>query len=287
VYPDDESEWGAWLTPTGYDASKDQRSTTSYDVRGWGLSGGIERRSGIGALGLSLAYFRGRDNEGLAVNRVNHNQFEVAGSWRGHWGGFGAVARASAAYLSFDSTRTFDGLIGSEKVQRRASADWHGMLYSASAAVSYELGFDFGHYTLRPTLALDYYRLNEDAYRESGGGAAYDLIVSKRTSDELAVTAGIAAGITFGGVNQYDQWSRLEIEGGRRERLAGRLGSTTASFAGGTPFTLDPEGRDSGWTAKARAITGTNEVRLSGEVGAEQRLGDIALSARASLQLAF
>lgn len=286
-YADDDSDWVAWLTPVGYDASKAERSSMSYDVRGWGLSGGVERKSDIGALGLSVGYFHGRDSEGTAVNRVNHDQFEVAGSWRGRWGGFAAVARASAAYLSFNSRRTFDGMTGTEKVQRNTKGDWNGMLYTGSAQLSYEFGFDFDHYTLRPTVSLDYYKLNEDAYREAGGGSGYDLIVSKRSSDELAVTAGIAAGISFGGVNAYDQWSRLEIEGGRRQRLSGSLGATTASFAGGTPFTLDPEARDSGWTAKARAITGTNAVRLSGEVGAEQRLGDVALSARASLQLAF
>jgi hypothetical protein len=285
-YPD-ENDWRVWLTPLGWDSSKDQRSSTEYSVRGWGLSGGVERQTGMGALGLSLGYFHGRTNEGVAVNRINHNQFELAGSWRGSWGGLIASARASAAYLTFDGRRTFDGLIGTEKVQRNATSDWNGTLYSGSAAIGYEIKFGFGDFTLRPTVALDYYKLSEDAYREAGGGSGFDLIVNKRTSDELAITAGIAAGMNFGGVNRYDQFSRLEIEAGRRQHLAGSLGATTASFAGGTPFTLTPESRDSGWTAKARAITGTNEVRLSGEAGAEQRLGSIALSVRAALQLAF
>ncbi|MFS0773433.1 autotransporter domain-containing protein [Sphingomonas sp. 1P08PE] len=281
----EEGTWGMWLTPVGWDASKGTRSTTSYDVRGWGLSGGLERKSQMGNFGVSLAYLRGRDNEGLAVNRVNHSQYELAGFWRGHWGGFAAQVRGSAAFLSFDARRQFDGTIGSEAVQRRAVADWNGMLYSGAGAVSYE--HVVGQFSLRPIIALDYYKLNEDAYRETGGGTAYDLTVRKRSSDELAVSATLAAGINFGGDNRYDQWSRIELEGGRRERIAGALGRTTASFGSGTAFTLDPEERGGGWTGRIRAITGTTEVRLSGEVGAEQRLGDVALSARAALQFAF
>ncbi len=281
----EEGRWGMWLAPVGWDSSKGARSTTSYDVRGWGMSGGLERKSQMGNIGVSFAYLRGRDNEGVAVNRVNHSQYELAGHWRGHWGGFAAQVRGSAAFLSFDAVRQFDGAIGSEAVQRRADSDWNGMLYSGSGSVSYE--HVVGQFSLRPIVALEYYKLNEDAYRETGGGTAYDLTVRKRSSDELAVTATVAAGINFGGDDRYSQWSRIEVEGGRRERISGAIGRTTASFGSGTAFTLDPEERGGGWTGRVRAITGTTEVRLSGEVGAEQRFGDVALTARAALQFAF
>ncbi len=281
----EEGGWGFFLSPVGWDASKAERSTTGYDVHGWGLSSGLERKTSAGNFGVSLAYLSGTDNEGLAVNKIKHSQYELAGFWRGHWGGFAAQLRGSAAFVSFDSVRQFDAELETENVQRRADADWNGMLYSGSGAVSYEQ--PIGQFSLRPVLAIDYYRLNEDSYRETGGGTGYDLTVRKRNSDELAVTASLAAGINFGGDNRYDQWSRIEVEGGRRERIAGALGRTTASFGSGDAFTLDPESRDSGWTGKVRAITGTTEVRLSGEVGAEQRLGDVALSARAALQFAF
>lgn len=281
----EEGDWGFWLTPFGWDASKATRSTTSYDVRGWGLSSGLERKTEAGNFGVSLSYLKGRDSEGLAVNRVNHSQYELAGFWRGRWGGIAAQARGSAALVSLDSVRQFDGVIGTQAVQRIANGDWNGMLYTGSGSVSYE--HVVGQLSLRPVLALDYYKFNEDAYRETGGGTGYDLTVRKRSSDELALTASLAAGINFGGDDRYTQWSRLELEGGRRQHLAGTLGSTTASFGTGTAFTLDPEARDSGWTGKVRAITGTSEVRLSGEAGAEQRLGDVALSVRAALQFAF
>ncbi|WP_314375105.1 autotransporter outer membrane beta-barrel domain-containing protein [Sphingomonas paucimobilis] len=281
----EEGKWGYWLSPLGWDSSKGTRSTRSYDVRGWGVSGGIEHKTDAGNFGASLSYLKGRDNEGSAVNRVDHSQYELAGFWRARWGALAAQARASAAFINFESQRQFDGVIGSEAVQRRATADWKGMLYSGSGSVSYEHWV--GQFNIRPILAVDYYRLNEDGYREAGGGTGYDLTVRKRNSDELAVTASVAAGINFGGDNRYAQWSRLEVEAGRRERVAGALGRTVASFGDGTPFILDPEGRGGGWIGRVRAITGTSEIRLSGEVNAEQRLGNVALSARAALQFAF
>lgn len=281
----EEGDWGAWLTPLGWDSSKATRDTLSYDVNGWGVSGGLERKTGMGNIGVSLSYLSGRDSEGEALNRVDHKQYELAGHWRGHWGGLAASARASAAWISLDSVRRFDGAIGGEAVSRRATADWNAQLYSGAAAVAYE--HLIGRISLRPTMALDYYRLNEDAYRERGGGLATDLAVRDRTSDELALTGSLAAGLNIGGSNRYDQWTRLELEGGWRERVAGALGRTTASFANGKAFTLDPEARDGGWVAKARAVTGTSEVRLSGEATAERRFGDVALSARAALQFAF
>ena len=62
---------------------------------------------------------------------------------------------------------------------------------------------------------------------------------------------------------------------------------TARSPGEAAPFILDPEARGGGWIGRVRAITGTSEIRLSGEVNAEQRLGNVALSARAALQFAF
>jgi hypothetical protein len=56
---------------------------------------------------------------------------------------------------------------------------------------------------------------------------------------------------SFGGSN-----GRLELEGGRREILSGARGKTVASFGNGTPFTLTPEERTSGWRGGIRAIGG-------------------------------
>lgn len=69
--------------------------------------------------------------------------------------------------------------------------------------------------------------------------------------------------------------------------LAGGLGATIAHFADGDDFTLIADDRSSGFTARARAITGNDYLRLGGEIGAEDRGEQWSLGARVSLQLAF
>jgi hypothetical protein len=142
-----------------------------------------------------------------------------------------------------------------------------------------------GGFALRPIVAVDYYRLKEDGYTETGGGKAIDLTVASRTSDELAVTGSVAAGLDFGGYDQDSGWLRIEVEGGRRELVGGSLGATTAQFAGGTAFTLIPEERTSEWIGKLRGTGGNSGFRLGGEVGAEQQQDRAVLSMRASLQI--
>jgi hypothetical protein len=122
-------------------------------------------------------------------------------------------------------------------------------------------------------------------YASTGGGKSLDLIVAGRKSDELAATAGLAAGLLFAEPRETDGWMRLEIEGGRRQILSGTLGATTANFADGQKFTLVPDKRTSGWVGKLRASGGSSEFRMGGEFSAEQQQNHVALALRASLQI--
>jgi hypothetical protein len=137
--------------------------------------------------------------------------------------------------------------------------------------------------TFRPILSVDYYRLDEDAHAETGGGKAFDLSIAKRTSDEFAANATMAVGLTFGSTEEG--WFHTEIEAGRRQILGGELGSTTASFAGGQAFTLIPDQRTDGWVGRFRASGGSPGFRIGGEVGAEEQQSRAAISLRATLQI--
>src|SRR3546814_15655720 len=108
---------------------------------------------------------------------------------------------------------------------------WDGTLYSASGSVAHD--GRLGGLSFRPTVAVDYYKLKEDGYAETGGGDALDLTVGGRDSDELAVTGTVALGLAFGGADAYDGWTRFEIEAGRREIVGGAPGATVASFRAG------------------------------------------------------
>jgi hypothetical protein len=80
---------------------------------------------------------------------------------------------------------------------------------------------------------------------------------------------------------------RIELEGGRRELLSGKLGSTVASFGANDPFTLDPEQRNSGWRGALRAIGGGSALSLVAEANAEQQQGKMSLGGRLGVGLGF
>ncbi|WP_380783591.1 autotransporter domain-containing protein [Sphingomonas sp. R86520] len=279
----DEGKWGYWVTQVAWGTSKSVADTAGYDISGWGVSAGAEYKTGLGNFGTSLAYLHGQDSDDGTDNEVNSDQYELAGYWRGRWGDLQANARVSGAKVQFDGLRQFTGAIGSEKVERTSKGDWNGTLYAASSGISWDAGK--GMLVLRPVLAIDYYRLKEDGYSETGGGKAIDLVMRARTSDELAVTGSTAVGLNFGSPTFEDGWFRVEAEGGRRQLVGGGLGATTASFEGGQSFTLTPDKRTSGWVGKLRGVGGNGIFRMGGEFNAEQQQGRVALSLRASLQI--
>jgi hypothetical protein len=187
--------------------------------------------------------------------------------------------------VSFNGERFFKFGTADGGLDRSMKGAWNGSLMSASANASQELWA--GSFFVRPSAGLEYYRLAEDGYEESGGGKALDLFVAKRTSDEFAGNALLAAGFELGGTHRDEGYFRLEGEVGTRRIIGGELGETRAHFTDGEEFTLTPEARQSGWVGRLRAIGGGQGYKISGEGGAERREDKVAISARASLTLGF
>lgn len=277
IYRTADGNLGFWLQQVAFGSSKSVGDTASYDINGWGASLGAEYLTGIGALGASIAYIHGSDSSGSNDNVVDSDQFELAAHWRGDFGPFQTYARVSAAHIDFRGGRHF----ASGDLVRTANGDWSGKLYSATLGGSYEMRFN--RFTLRPAAGIDYYRLKEGGYSETGGGDAFDLIVDSRTSDELTASGNVTVGYDFGSRNREDGWMRFELEGGRRQIIGGSLGDTTAHYVGGEDFTLIADKRTSGWTGRARLIGGTESFRVGGEFGAEQQQNHVALSLRATV----
>jgi uncharacterized protein with beta-barrel porin domain len=276
IYRTKDGRLGFWLQQVAFGSAKSVGSTASYDITGWGAGGGLEYLSDIGAFGGSFAYIHGSDSGG-ANNAVDSDQFELAAHWRGQWGPLLSFARLSAARIKFDGTRHFE----SGDVTRTAGGKWNGTLMSATAGAAYQI--DMGRFSLRPAVGIDYYRLKEDGYSETGGGDAFNLTVLGRTSDELTANGTVTAGYDFGSLNKEDGWVRVELEGGRRQIVGGSLGDTTAYFKGGDRFTLVSEDRTNGWTGRARLYGGTDTFRVGGEFGAEEQQNHVAISFRATV----
>jgi len=282
----DSSPLRLWTEQVAWATSKAIGDTSDYHLGGWGIAGGVEAGlGGFGAAGVSLAYLSGRDTKGN--NELFSHQYEAGLYWRGQWGGLTTFARGTAARIKFDSTRQFSGLADGVTIEREAEGDWNGSLYSASAGASYDI--KIGRFSVRPSASIEYYKLTEKAYDETGGGDAFNLHVDKRSSDETAANALVALGYDIFGSDPAGtgKWMRVEVEGGYRGILSGSLGKTSANFEGGETFTLTPEDRDSGWLAGLRMMGGDGGLVLAGEVNAEDQMGKIGVGGRFSLQIAM
>lgn len=270
----------------GWSSSKDEGATAAYDLGGFGFSAGGEVDTGLGAFGATLTWLWNEYDQGSDANRVLSDTYELAAYWRGQWGGLSAHARGSAGLASFSGRRTFTGKAGDKNIEKSARGKWDGTLFSFNAGAAYEMrGSAF---FLRPGVSVDYLKLSEDGYTDTGAGEGLDLIVDKRSSDEFAVNGGVTVGLDFAGSRRGDSnWFRVEAEGGWREIVGGSIGSTTARFEDGTPFTLAADQTASGWYARARATGGSSMFEIGGEVGAEDRNDRTAMSLRGTLRMGF
>jgi hypothetical protein len=276
---------GLWMQQVAWGSSKSVGDTSSYKLGSWGAVGGYDVPVGkLGSVGVSLGYYFGKDQHSAAELVSDH--YEAGVYWRGVFGPFRAWARGTAATINFDGTRRFSGLDGLNAVNRSADARWKGRLYSGSAGVAYEARA--GRLSIRPNASIEYYKLHENGYTESGGGNAYDLTVRDRDSNETAANALVAVGYDFMRRDDEDSgWLRLELEGGRRQILSGSVGDTVASFGSGTPFTLTADERTSGWRGGLRLLGGGSSMSFFAEANAEQQQGQTALGGRIGASFGF
>lgn len=279
---DDHGRWGWFLQQVAWGNSKRIGDTARFKTSGWGVNGGAELITGkSGSFGLSLAFLDSDVKDGERRNLIDIQQYELAAYWRGTFGPFRAWARGAAAMLDVDSRRSFDGEANGKPIQRAATASRDGQLYSGTLGGSYELAL--GRFSIRPQATLDWYKLSESGYTEKGGGKGINLIVKKRSSDELAANLTGTIGYDFG--DRREGWLRLELEGGRRQILSGGMGDTLVKFEGGDQFALSAEDRESGWLGRLRLIGGNPGFTLGGEASAEEHYGRPAVAFRVSLQV--
>ena len=274
----DEGKWHYWINQAAWGTAKGVGQTAGYNVSGWGISLGAEIESGIGNFGGSVAFLNGKDGNSSNDSEVQSTQWEGALHWRLQSDGWLASARVSGAPISLKGTRVFQA----KDIDKTMRGKWDATLLSASGSVAKDARL--GGLTIRPAVAIDYFKLKEDGYAETGGGDALDLTVRDRSSDELSVSGTVALGLEFGGADEYDGWTRFELEGGRRQIVGGSLGATVASFKDGTPFTLVPDERTSGWIGRFRGIAGNSAFQVAGEVSAEEQQNHIGWAIRASLR---
>ncbi|HZV56803.1 MAG TPA: autotransporter outer membrane beta-barrel domain-containing protein [Sphingobium sp.] len=277
---------GGWLEVLKWQGSKHDRSTPGFSTSGWGISAGLERATGIGNVGLSFDYLSGSSNGRGVTNHISASAYEFGAFWRVSKGPFYAFARGSYAIGKFDTSRTFLGSVNGTGFSREAIGSHDGKLYSGMAGLSYQADLT-DRIAIKPMAIVDYYRLREDGFQETGGGDAMNLLVNARTSTSSTATTTVTGIYRMGPRTGEGIPLTFELEGGRRNHLGGKLGVTTAAFKDGQSFSVTPEQVKGGWLGELRVLSGGLDYTWTLAGAVEQTAGNPAYSIRASLGVAF
>lgn len=227
-------ETSAWVQEINFYADKDKTDTYGFRSEGFGVAGGVERGTGLGAVGLSVAFTSSdlEDPESEAEEVLSANLLELGLYWRAQGQRWTTWARAAGGYATFDSERRLVG----NGVNRTALSDWTGFTLSAAAGASYE--HRIGRFSIRPEVYAEYFSLSEEGHVEEGGGDGFDLEIDDRDGHLFAAVAAVNFGMSMG----QDDWLRPEVRVGWRQNISVDPGETLARFrSGGPDFTLTPD----------------------------------------------
>ena len=225
-------ETSAWVQEINFYADKDKTDTYGFRSEGFGVAGGIEQGTGLGAVGLSLAFTSSdlEDPESEAEEVLSANLLELGLYWRAQGQYWTTWARAAAGYATFTSERRFVGA----GLNLSNESDWNGFTLAAAGGVSYER--NFGRFSVRPEAYAEFFSLSEEGHVETGGGDGFDLDIDDRDGHLFSATAAVNLGMSMG----ENSWIRPELRVGWRQNISVDPGETIARFrSGGPDFTLD------------------------------------------------
>lgn len=288
----DISDVGGWLEPVYWRASKDTTGTAGYKASGWGLSAGFEKHTDLGYFGLSYAWLKGnvKDNGGTGDLDIGQHDFGLF--WRTAKGPLMAWARIGVSRISIDSTRTYTGTVSDTDFTYAADGSWKGWLFSGLLGTSYR--FDISRrFSLKPKVELEQMWLKEDGYDETADSDAVALSIAGRTSKALTATPTVSASYSLGTISPDWRPLTFSVEGGRREVLTGKLGSTTAWFNGGdsydagSAFTIAGDSLKGAWVGEASVLAGGYDFTWKIAARTERSSTATDSSLRASLSVAF
>lgn len=260
-------EVSGWVQEINFYEDKDKTDTYGYRAEGFGVAGGVEKMTGAGAVGVSVALASSdlEDPESEAEENLSANLMELGLYWRAQGHGWTGWARGAVGYAAFKSTRTLVG----DDVYLSTDADWDGYTLSAAGGLAYE--HRFGRLSLRPEAYAEYFSLTEGSRRESGGGDAFDLEIEGRTGHVASATAALKIGYGFG----RDELYRPEIKLGWKQILSAEYDETTARYvSGGDSFSLTGEPLSGGGPLLGLGFTMANGLSSFTVSGDAQLLED-------------
>jgi len=260
-------ETSAWVQEINFYADKDKTDTYGFRSEGFGLAGGVERGTNMGAFGLTAAFTSSdlEDPESAAEEVLSASLLELGLYWRAQGQYWTTWARAAGGYASFNATRK----LVAEGVNLKNESSWHGFTLAAAGGASYER--HFGRLNIRPEAYVEYFSLSEDARTEQGGGDGFDLDIDERDGHIFSGVAAVNIGYGFG----KDGWIRPEVRLGWRQNFSVDAGATIARLAsGGDAFTLDPASIEGGGPILGFRLNVGNDLGLLSITGDAELLED-------------
>ena len=260
-------ETSAWVQEINFYADKDKTDSYGFRSEGFGVAGGVERGTNVGAIGLTAAFTSSdlEDPEAAAEEVLSANLLELGLYWRAQGQYWTTWARAAGGYASFNATRK----LVADGINLKNESDWHGFTLAAAGGASYER--NFGRLNIRPEIYGEYFSLSEDARTETGGGDGFDLEIDDRDSHMFSGVAAVNIGYGFG----KDGWIRPEVRVGWRQNFSVDAGTTIARFAsGGDAFTLDPASIEGGGPILGFRLNIGNDLGMLAITGDAELLED-------------
>ncbi|HEY1072015.1 autotransporter domain-containing protein [Brevundimonas sp.] len=260
-------ETSAWVQEINFYADKDKTDSYGFRSEGFGVAGGVERGTGMGAVGLSAAFTSSdlEDPEAAAEEVLSANLLELGLYWRAQGQYWTTWARAAGGYASFNATRK----LVADGINLKNESDWHGFTLAAAGGASYER--TFGRVNIRPEIYGEYFSLSEGARTEKGGGDGFDLDIEERDGHMFSGVAAVNIGYGFG----QNGWIRPEVRLGWRQNFSVDAGTTIARFtSGGDAFTLDPASIEGGGPILGFRLNIGNDLGMLAITGDAELLED-------------
>ncbi|CAA7623921.1 autotransporter domain-containing protein [Magnetospirillum sp. SS-4] len=226
---------GAWVQVLGsYGDQGTRKNVDGYDSTTYGMALGVDTAVKDKArVGLAFSYANttiddkgARDGNSTDVNSYMLNlygTYDITNAWYVDGG-------LTFGLHQYDTTRK------STLLSATASGDFNGYQYGVNTRVGYKVPLNKGKMLLTPFASLDYTRLDQDGYTETGTGGL-PLKVDSQSFDSLKIGGGARLS---GEIKRETVRLLPEVHGGVfYDTLAGKTHTTATFTGGGSAFRVD------------------------------------------------
>ncbi len=201
---------GAWLQQFTYFADRELNGLSEqFRGFGFGFTGGFDTSWGpFHTIGANLGFASTQVEDVLGVDEPLNIVTYQAGTYAGaEYNNISLDLYAGVGFSDIESNR----IVRFEDFNGQARGEHNATHINGSARLGYTADLS-ERFWIRPALSLDYLRLDEEAFRETGD-TGLTLGVESRVSDRAGASATLNAGAIFNGRRT---WIRPSIRAGYR-----------------------------------------------------------------------